>query len=398
MTNPVKPTVLVVDDDSAVRMAIAGILDSKFYEFSFASGGVEALEAAFAGRFDTILLDVLMPDLDGFEVCRRLREDPRTAHVPVILVSGLSDRDSRLEGLAAGADDFLNKPMDRMELRAKVRTSTRLNRYRMSSRDAGLELMVEHSETGFVRLDGSGKVVGSNPAALRLLGIPAGAEVHGEVFVDLLRREWVPAGVGEGGEMVGQWTRVMQRSGLACVQVLEVDAVGGGEVAGVLVTPDRTLRLRVAERGVEGEGTGPVYSVVGHRYAFLLTGVSTGGAYSVMEAYVPAGSGVPLHVHAREDEGFLVLEGEFEFSVGSQVTRLGPGGSVLASREVPHLFLNVGSTAGRMLVTMTPSGMERFFSEIGVPLVSRNAEPVVPSEADLRRLAEVAPAHGIRLL
>jgi PAS domain S-box-containing protein len=79
---------------------------------------------------DLILLDVMMPGMDGFEVCRRLRASDQLAEVPIILVTALDDRDSRIQGMEAGADDFVTKPIDRVELRARVRTVTRLNRYR----------------------------------------------------------------------------------------------------------------------------------------------------------------------------------------------------------------------------------------------------------------------------
>src|SRR6185436_567289 len=76
------------------------------------------------------LLDVMMPGMDGYEVCRRLRADARLAEVPVIMITALDDQPSRLAGLEAGTDDFIAKPFHRLELRARVRTITRLNRYR----------------------------------------------------------------------------------------------------------------------------------------------------------------------------------------------------------------------------------------------------------------------------
>jgi signal transduction histidine kinase len=77
-----------------------------------------------------ILLDVMMPGMDGFEVCRRIRSTPHLAEVPILILTALDDRDSLLKGIESGADDFLSKPVDRRELTARVRTITRLNRYR----------------------------------------------------------------------------------------------------------------------------------------------------------------------------------------------------------------------------------------------------------------------------
>lgn len=122
----------------------------------------------------------------------------------------------------------------------------------------------------------------------------------------------------------------------------------------------------------------PVYSVVGDRYTFLLTGAQTDGAYFVFEAFVPPGGGAPPHLHHREDEVFLVVDGEFEFTVAGVARRVGAGEAVFARREVPHHFKNVGATSGRMIITVTPAGLENFFAEIGTPLQSRQQAPVPP--------------------
>ncbi|MBW7882831.1 MAG: response regulator [Caldilineaceae bacterium] len=125
-----KSVILVVDDAPAGRETMEALLYSPSYELHFASNGPEALSLASKKRPDLILLDVMMPGMDGFEVCRRLRLDPDLAEIPVILVTALDDRNSRLQGIDAGADDFITKPFDSAELRARVRTITRLNRYR----------------------------------------------------------------------------------------------------------------------------------------------------------------------------------------------------------------------------------------------------------------------------
>jgi mannose-6-phosphate isomerase-like protein (cupin superfamily) len=108
-----------------------------------------------------------------------------------------------------------------------------------------------------------------------------------------------------------------------------------------------------------------VFSVVGDRYTFLLTAEQTDGAYAVFEFFVPPGSGSPPHIHHREDEAFYVIDGEFEFTIAGQPLRVGAGQSVFGQRSVPHNFKNVGSTPGRMIVTVTPAGLERFFTEVG---------------------------------
>ena len=125
-----KSTILIVDDEPVTREIIEGLLMAEDYNLAFAGGGTEALAKATALTPDLILLDVMMPDMDGFEVCQHLRADPLLAEVPVIMVTALDDRPSRLKGIKVGADDFVTKPFDHLELRARVRTITRLNRYR----------------------------------------------------------------------------------------------------------------------------------------------------------------------------------------------------------------------------------------------------------------------------
>ena len=123
-------TVLLVDDDPTAREALVAILEGEGYELQQAKDGIQALRMLKQLQPDLILLDVMMPAMDGFEVCRRIRATPSLAEVPIILLTALDDRDSRLRGIESGADDFLSKPPDRRELVARVRTITRLNRYR----------------------------------------------------------------------------------------------------------------------------------------------------------------------------------------------------------------------------------------------------------------------------
>ena len=123
-------TILVVDDDPIVRKLTRQLLGPLVDSVHAAATGEDALKVAAQLDPDLILLDVTMPGMDGFEVCRRLRADPRTQEVPVIMVTALDDRQSRLKGLEVGADDFISKPYDRTELRIRVRSILRINRYR----------------------------------------------------------------------------------------------------------------------------------------------------------------------------------------------------------------------------------------------------------------------------
>ena len=118
--------ILVVDDiESNVRLLEAK-LSAEYYDVLTASDGPTALAIAASERPDIVLLDVMMPGMDGFQVCRRLKDDPETRHVPVVLVTALDGRADRVAGLEAGADDFLTKPIDDVMLFARVRSLTRL--------------------------------------------------------------------------------------------------------------------------------------------------------------------------------------------------------------------------------------------------------------------------------
>ena len=118
--------ILVVDDIEANVRLLEAKLSAEYYEVLTASDGPTALAMAASEKPDIVLLDVMMPGMDGFAVCRRLKEDPLTRHLPVVLVTALDGRADRLAGLEAGADDFLTKPIDDVMLLARVRSLTRL--------------------------------------------------------------------------------------------------------------------------------------------------------------------------------------------------------------------------------------------------------------------------------
>src|SRR5205809_5273241 len=120
--------VLVVDDVEANVKLLEAKLSSEYFDVLSAYNGRSALEIADSELPDIILLDIMMPRMDGFEVCRRLKANPRTADVPVVMVTALSDVADRLRGLESGADEFLTKPVNDTALFARVRSLVRLKR------------------------------------------------------------------------------------------------------------------------------------------------------------------------------------------------------------------------------------------------------------------------------
>jgi putative two-component system response regulator len=121
--------ILIVDDESAARFALEMLLRREGYEVRDAGNGEAALAECAAFRPDLILLDILMPGIDGFEVCRRIKATPETRLTPVVLITGLFETEDRIKGINAGADDFLSKPIDLNELLARTRSLLRLKHY-----------------------------------------------------------------------------------------------------------------------------------------------------------------------------------------------------------------------------------------------------------------------------
>jgi len=126
MTGPAVPKILVVDDTPQNVKLLADVLTVKGYAVATAASGAEALERIQSQRPDLVLLDVVMPGMSGYEVCRRIREDPETGLLPVVMVTALDPSEERVKGLEAGADDFLTKPINQPELLARVRSLLRI--------------------------------------------------------------------------------------------------------------------------------------------------------------------------------------------------------------------------------------------------------------------------------
>jgi PAS domain S-box-containing protein len=178
-------TILIADDDPYARRMLQSLLEAEGHSLLQVSRGDEALARAVEQLPDLILLDVMMPALDGFEVCRQIREHAQLREVPILLITSLNDRESRVRGLSFGADGFITKPFDSAELLAQVRTITRLNRYRrLLSEQARFQRLIQLSPAGIAIITADSRLLLVNPALAALLDAETADQLVG---VDLLQ-------------------------------------------------------------------------------------------------------------------------------------------------------------------------------------------------------------------
>jgi CheY-like chemotaxis protein len=124
--SPESAKILVVDDNPANAELLEAFLRDSPWETAVATGGADALEKVASFSPDVILLDIMMPDISGFEVCRTLKEDPATRDIPIIMVTALTELEDVERGVESGTDDFLSKPVNRLELLTRIKSLLRL--------------------------------------------------------------------------------------------------------------------------------------------------------------------------------------------------------------------------------------------------------------------------------
>jgi len=205
--------ILVVDDVAANLLLLEAKLAAEYYEVLAVSDGQRALVAAHEWAPDLILLDVMMPGIDGFEVCRRLKADRATEHIPVVMVTALSEVAERVRGLEAGADDFLTKPVDDETLIARVRSLVRLKRL--------LDEWRLRAETTQQLIVGPGALPPSVRGA-RALVVAEGQSLVARI-AEALAAEGIEASVGADG--AAGWERLVR----APTDLVIVSLLGGGD-------------------------------------------------------------------------------------------------------------------------------------------------------------------------
>ncbi len=268
-----KKRILVVDDEKPNVIVLQAMLKSLGYHSESAADGYEAL-ARLNADFDLVLLDVMMPDMDGFEVTRRIRETPVIGTIPVIMVTILTGREDRLRAVEAGANDFITKPVDKLELRVRVSSMLKMKEAEdaLREREARYRMLVENSPVGIISCDLDGTITEMNPAAVNLLDMPSGEDSQTR---NLLTNPYlVQSGLSDavriclesGRPSVNEFALKVKRRGHARAYLVAIRTVTGTVAGAQIVVEDishykrtedmrlRSERLKALVEMAEGAG------------------------------------------------------------------------------------------------------------------------------------------------
>jgi two-component system, cell cycle response regulator len=345
--------ILVVDDQPSGQLVLAGLLEPEGYRLAFAASGCEALAQMRLLAPDLVLLDVMMPEMDGFEVCRRIRADAKLALIPVVMVTALDDQASLLQGIEAGADDFVTKPFSRIELRARIRTITRLNRFRtlldeqrrVSSARAQLLWAIDRSADGYLLLDDADRLRDGNVRGWHYLGLDRSPDVApDDTFLALAERMYrlEPAAAWERWPKPTQAPRYLVRSegvDTLWLQVEVLDLPGNGPGRHMVHLRDVSGQI-IAQRQVW-----TFHSFVSHKLRTPLTSLVTGmGLLQRQVAELPADLGMLLAIAYEGAQRLkLVVDDIFRY-LDSPLDHVADRGALLS--ELEGIVAALGSELG----------------------------------------------------
>lgn len=191
MADKISATILIIVSDPSTRQSLEDLLGGTGFTPQFAETAELGLQKAVELLPAVIMLDIDIPNLDSYETCRRLRSNHSLEGIPVIMLCDQEQRDTRAAGLNAGADDFLDKPFDGLDLMARLRSLARLNSRSYLVADlTRFSWMVEHAHEGYLMLDKSGMIHFANESALNLLNMPE--DYFGLPFVNVVEKRFLP--------------------------------------------------------------------------------------------------------------------------------------------------------------------------------------------------------------
>lgn len=180
-------TILIAEDDLISQQVLRNFLSTEGFRLEFVDEGTGVMARALALMPELILLDVMLPGVDGFTLCKQLRGDPKLGDVPIIMLTALDDDDSRVKAIELGADEFLTKPVNEAELKARVRTITQLYRFRrMLAQRAKFETIIELAPDGIVVVDLEGAVRVTNQAFRRMMSFGESDPLLGRSLLSLV--------------------------------------------------------------------------------------------------------------------------------------------------------------------------------------------------------------------
>ncbi len=288
MTNVDEIMVLVVDDDAVGRTVAEGYLAASGIGCVLTASVDEAIAALEDGELpDVILSDLMMPGRDGWELCEYVRGRPNIAHLPFLFLTAAGDRKSRIEALDRGADDLLAKPVDDVELSARVRSLARLSRSRRDAEERRrLDDVLDRVGEGILRLDLDGQLTAANAPACRLLGLPD--DVEGLDLPRFLstRFTWVH-GTALTGAPVGSWQATIRREAIGRGEDLYLEVIeeplrdGSGEPTGRVVVLHDATDVQRARRGSD-----VILSSIAHKFRTPLAGIR--GAHELLTLHEPS--------------------------------------------------------------------------------------------------------------
>ncbi len=354
--------VLIAEDDPASRKLLQVWLSQDGYEITSVDNGKAALEAARRVLPDIVLSDVMMPEMDGFTLCRELRADPYLGEIPIVLVTTLSDKASRLHGIEVGADDFLTKPYDQAELRARVRSIVRLNRYRLllqereqraaervqaAARLKELAELLDQTQDAVVQIDRQGHVTFWSAGATRMFGWLS-EEAQGQPAGSLLfpQSGQLPLDALTSVVQEGHWTGELtthRRDGREIILLTRWSAATrseDGTRSTLLIATDVTEQRQAERRYLRAqrmETIGMLASGVAHDLNNMLTPIGIGLEILRQEIQKPALTEVLTMMNSSVERGAALVK---------QVLSLAREGSGTASLVQPkHILREVASIA-----------------------------------------------------